>query len=362
LIPRLGLAGSNDSGEREQELAMAAAFGTYAFLHARLGALKTDFLSARQWDKLLAAESFADVLHELQSTSYAGRLKETPHETLDSLRSVVYRIARTIERSVPDAAARFIHLWARRDLLRNLKAILKGKALRLPEEQIRAQLIELDPLYPLPVDALLRASSLDAALDLLEATPLRRWIREARHIFEKDPSLFGLDAALDRLYYPELWRQMQRLNPADQASVRELILRELDQVNLLWLLRYRLNYHLSPPETYYLLAPVTGYIDDGQLKQMVREDSLEGVASRVRVDRVRRLLSECHAIWQVEVGMWRQRVRRARQVFRTAAFSLGEALAMLVIKIAEVRDLIAVVQGRELGTRRSEIEEQMILE
>jgi V/A-type H+-transporting ATPase subunit C len=244
-------------------------------------------------------------------------------------------------------------------LLRNLKTLLKGKALALPEDQVRAELIELDPRYQLPTELLLRATSFDAALDLLEATPLRHWIRGARRFYERDPTLFGLDAALDRLYYPELWQQMQRLDAADRSSVRELIDLELDQVNLLWLLRYRLNYRLSPAETYYLLVPVTGHIPSEQLKQMVREETLDGVAHHARVEWARRLLRSCRAIWQVEAAFWRHRVRRARQVFRTAAFTLGEALALLVIKVAEVRDLIAVLQANEIGAARSQIEEQL---
>lgn len=338
---------------------MIGAPGKYAFLHARLGALRSELLSPDDWERLIAADGFAEQRRLLEMTAYAEFLQPTATETLALVRRSVYPLARKIERSVPTEAARFIHLWARRDLLRNLKAILKGKALHLPEDEIRAELIDLDPRYQVPVDGLLRASSLDAALDLLETTPIWRWIRAARRLYEKDPTLFGLDAALDRLYYPELWRQMKRLDAADRASVRELIDSELDQVNVMWLLRYRLNYQLSQAETYYLLVPVTGRIDSAQLKQMIREETLEGVAARTRVRWLRQVLESCQAIWQIEVAFWRYRVQRARWVFRTAAFTLGEGLALLVMKVAEARDLVAVLQGTELRATGSQVEQQL---
>ncbi len=339
---------------------MVVAVGTYAFLHARLGALKSELLTIDDWRRLIAAKDFAEQQQVLESTAYAEWTRASPLESLALLRQSVYRLARKIERSLPTEAARLTHLWARRDLLRNLKALLKGKALELSEDAIRAELIELDPRYQLPVDSLLRATSLDAALDLLEATSLRRWIRAARRIYEKDPTLFGLDAALDRLYYPELWRQLNRLAPHDRAGVRELIDMELDQVNVLWLLRYRLNYQLSPAETYYLLVPVTGTVDAEQLKRMVREETMDGMARCTSVVWLRQLLEAVESIWQVEVAFWRRRVLRARKVYRTAAFTLGEALALLVMKVAEVRDLVALLQASELNASSNQLDEQLV--
>ena len=337
---------------------MGVAYGTYAFLHARLGAMKAELLTSRQWDQLLCADTYTEQQHQLESTSYEPWFQVTCEVALRNIRNSVYRTARKIERSVPSQPARFVHLWARRDLLRNLKTILKGKALARSEEEIRSELIELDPMYPLPTDSLLRCANLEATLDLLETTPLKHWIRAARRIYEQDPTLFGLDAALDRLYYPELLQQMGELGSVDRAAVKQMVSLEIDQVNLLWLLRYRLNYRLSPAETYYLLVPVTGHITADHLKRLVREESLEAIIACVEPAWLRSL--QCESIWHVEVAMWRHRARVARQMLSKAAFTLGEALAILVLKVIEVRDLVALLEGSRLGVGREEIEKQLI--
>ena len=335
------------------------AYGRYAFLHARLSALKGELLSKHVWRQLLEADSFTEQRQLLAATSYAPWLGPTTEATLRGIHAGLFLVARKIERSVPAGSARLIRAWTRRDLLRNLKTILKGKALGSPEDAIRSELLDLDPTHVLPTEALLRCGSVEAALDLLEATELRHWIHEARRIYERDPTLFGLDAALDRLYYPELLRQLDRLDHSDRRAVERLILSEIDQVNLLWLLRYRLNYHLSPAETYYLLVPVTGRITEGQLKAMVREDSLELMATRLTARPYRELMSQCQSVWQVEAALWRLRSREADRALRQAAFTLGEALALLVLKEIEIRDLIAVLEGKQLGVARSNIMEQL---
>jgi V/A-type H+-transporting ATPase subunit C len=337
---------------------ISPAHGAYAFLHARLGAMKAELLPRRLWERLLGAGSFAEQRQALAGTAYAPWLGDAPEAAQTACRNALHQAARKIERSAPPAAADFIRAWTRRDLLRNLKTILQGKALGRPSGEIERDLLRLERPEA-PSAALLRCANLEAALDLLECTPLRRWIRAARQLQRRDPSLFGLDAALDRLYYPELRRPMERLAPSDREGVRGLVELEIDQANLLWLFRYRFNYGLSPAEAYYLLTPVTGRVTARTLEDVARQGSLEASVSRLPAGPLRSLLAGCGSIWQAEAALWRLRARQARRALREAAFTLGEALALLVLKVIEVRDLIAVLEGVRLGASRGEILEQL---
>ena len=336
-----------------------AAYGRYAFVHGRLGAMKAELLGRRQWERLLACRSFDEQRHALEVTGYAPWLAATAEATVTAVRNALHDAARRIERSVPARGADFIRAWGRRDLLRNVKTILQGKALGRPAEEIRGDLLQLESPEVVPTAALLRCGTVDATLDLLEKTALRGWIRAARRLHQRDPSLFGLEVALDRLYYPELWQPLARLGRADRAAVKELVALEIDQVNLLWLLRYRLNYRLSAAETYYLLAPVTGTVGPDQLKEMVRQESLDAVVAHAPPGPLRALLARCGSVWQVEVALWRHRARQARQALHKAAFTLGEPLAFLMLKEVEVRDLIAVLEGARLGAARADVLEQL---
>ena len=334
--------------------------GTYAFLEGRLGALKAEFLSADDWKKLLDCSSWDEQFRLLESTAYAPWLIGNPEDTVANLRHAVYRVARKVERSVPSEAARFIHVWRRRDLLRNLRTILRGKALGRSEEEIRGGLLDLDPTYQFPTETLINCTNLDEAFDLLGETGLSRWVRAARQVYQRDPTLFGLDSALDRLYYPEVRRESLRLGPSDRSAVNELLSLEIDQVNLLWLLRYRLNYGLSPAETYYLLVPASGHITAEQLKALVREDSLRSILNSIQVEAFRKLLVAVESIWEVEVAMWRHRARVAGRMLSRAAFTIGSGLALLLLKVVETRDLIALLGGTSLGASRFEIEQQLV--
>lgn len=245
-------------------------------------------------------------------------------------------------------------------MLRNLRTILRGKATGRSEDEIRAVLVDQDLDDGVPLEPLLRCPGLDAAFELLGATPLRHWLQSARQLYERDPTLFGLDAALDRLYYAEVWHKLDRLDAADRQWVATLLRLEVDQINLLWLLRYRLNYRLSPAETYYLLLPVTGHISDAELQRLVREDTQAAVIARLEYRPFRELLAPCASIWEVEVAMWRYRASEARRLLGQAIFTLGEALAFLLLKVVEVRDLVALVQGIALGVETTGVRQQLV--
>jgi V/A-type H+-transporting ATPase subunit C len=338
---------------------IGGSYGQYAFLHARLGALKAELLTEHHWEQLRQSHTAAEQRHVLASTCYDSTLDLTAEVIPDRLRASLQRAARTIERSVPPSAARLIRLWGSRDVLRNVKTILRGKALGRSPEAIAKDMLELEDASRFPFDRLLESAGVEPALDLLEATELRHWIRAARCLYQRDPTLFGLDAALDRVYYAALWHQLEDLGSADRAAATPLIAREIDQVNLLWLLRYRLNYRLSPAETYYLLVPVTGRLDAGHLKRLAQQDTFEAMAGQMNVEPFRTLVARSQSIGQLEVELWRYRVRRSRRLLRRAAFTLGEALALLELKEMEVRDLIALMEGVQLGMPPQQVWDQL---
>jgi len=335
------------------------ALGVYAFLHGRLGALKGQLLTDRFWKALLDARSFAEQRQLLLQTSYAPWVGTTVDATVRALQGALYRAVNVVERSVPPEAGSFVRMWGRRDLLRNLKTILKGKALGQSEEEIDAQLLDVDPSHVLPLTALLRAPSVEAVLDLLEHTQLAHWIREARRIHERDPTLFGLEAALDRRYYSELRDRVERLKPRDRQAVEALVADEIDQVNLMWLFRYRVNYRLSPGETYYLLIPVMGRLGAEELKRLARQQTLEAMAKELTREPFASLLRRSQTVRHAEIELLRNRARGAARALREAAFSLGEGLALLVLQEMETRDVIAALEGVRFGNSREDIEEQL---
>jgi V/A-type H+-transporting ATPase subunit C len=340
----------------------AVGYGHYAFLHARLGAFKGELLTRRDWEQLVDAGDFSAQRHVLENTGYASFVGPTIGTTVGGCYQRYHQMVRKIEKSVPASAARFIRFWALRDLLRNVKTILKGKSLQRPEAAIAADLVNLGPQPGLPTELLLGSSGVEEALDLLETTELRPWIRETHRIYQRDRTMFGLDAALDRLYYRDLWRQLTELAPADRVPVEQQVVDEIDQVNLLWLMRYRLNYGLSPAETYYLLIPVTGRIDSERLKTLVRQDSLAAMIGQLAIEPLHRLLAPCQSLSRVEVVLWRYRARRARRLLRQAVFSLGEAVAFLQLLEMEVRDLVAVLHSTLVAADRRTVRQQLTFE
>ena len=145
--------------------------------------------------------------------------------------------------------------WGRKYALFNLKTLIRGKLYDLDAKEIRENLYDLPPGFRLPHQELFRAENVLELLRQLEEGPHASIARQAREAYEQRREPFALEAAIDQRYYAGLARQVMQFHDANLQPLQHLVGTLLDQVDLLWLLRFRFSYQLSPSETFYQLVP-----------------------------------------------------------------------------------------------------------
>ena len=238
--------------------------------------------------------------------------------------------------------------WARKFELYNLKALIRGKLSAMPEQEISDNLYEVPDALALPHQALLRTESVLELLRRLEQSPYRAIARQARHVYEERHEPFALEATVDQQYYAGLVKRVREMQGTDLKEMQQVVGITLDQLNLLWVLRYRFSYGLSASETYYQLAPSVRKLHRGELLKLVNLSSLEKVISSLPPP-LDSLLESAATTVEVERRMDTYSARETRKILLHSPSSVARAFAYLILREMDLRKLFAVVQGKVLG-------------
>lgn len=232
--------------------------------------------------------------------------------------------------------------------LANLKLLLRGKLSGLAEQEIRGQLLNIDPFTTLPTEELLRTEDPAEMLRLLEATPYADLARQARRAYEENKDLFSVELAIDRRFFVGLQKRARAVGESQRRAVMYLTGCTLDRFNLVWLLRYRFSYGLSPAETYYLLIPAGQRLTWSRLEALSQLGSLEEVLDALP-ERLKQNLSGAASITEVENRL-EASSRIVAQIFlQDFRNAIARAFAYILLREMEMRNVVAIFKGKRLG-------------
>jgi V/A-type H+-transporting ATPase subunit C len=240
----------------------------------------------------------------------------------------------------------FMYWFHKRDIT-NLKTIIRGKVAKLNTATISKQLLNLSNLSALPIQELLRTEDIGELLRQLEKTPYASIARQARRVYEKEHQIYSLDAAIDRHYLLGFVQRVQAIESNEQQHFLPLIKIIMDRFNLIWLLRYRFAYQLSAAETYYLLVPKSSRFNRQLLQILVELDSLPEVLANLP-EPLYTLLLNAEDTLTVEKRLIMEVQRIAKLTLTLHQFSLAKAFAYILLREIEMRQVMAVVKGKQM--------------
>lgn len=231
----------------------------------------------------------------------------------------------------------------------NLKVLIRGKFTGVHESELTKQLVNLGDFADLPVRQLVETDDPFEMLRLLENTAYGSIVRRARRIFEEQgQELFSLDSAIDRNFFLELTHRARFLSLQDQSLLKEVFGALMDRFNLLWLMRYRFSYGLSPAKSYYLLTATGSHLHSVELMSLAKKESLAEMIAALP-EKFRRMLSDLENIYQVEQVMELYSLSACRRCLGQSQSLMSQTLAYLILRDAETRYLLAILKGKHLG-------------
>ena len=255
--------------------------------------------------------------------------------------------AEYIMHAIPAAMRQLLVHWMRRFEMMNLKSLIRCKLTRCSSERARDFLLDIRGFGSLPLDQLLHAEDIDefmrtlAVQDAVLAEKIRAHIGDAEQ-------LFMLEAAMDYHFYAGLLNSCEMLPGREREGVRRLIGRIIDQVNLVWILRYRIAYELQPPHTYFMLVRTGLQLDRRLLAQLATLGDFDAIRERLPCE-YGDCLRDAQSLQCVEFRLMRINLDYARRVLKQEQFHLVRAIAYLYLRERQLQEVHQVIKGKLLG-------------
>jgi V/A-type H+-transporting ATPase subunit C len=336
----------------------------YAFINAKLRARISKILPESFSVEMARAKSLSEAVQLLRATDFAavegvfGRTGDVKMAEMELVRREV-RLYLELEELTRDEVRAIVFALAERYEIENLK-----HALRLWfDSHVRGRRIDAAVGYllrdrvhrELPLDRIVNAAGLEEAAEALAGTPYAALVAGASAELGRSQTLFPVEIALDHHFYRQLLAAVEGLKPRDRGVARRMIGAEIDLANINWLIRFKSFYKLPPeqalasaiPEGIYLnpQAVAEAYASDNPsavLSELVRRRypglsgllaAREETESFARLVLIERILAE---ILLLEV----------RHLLAGYPFTIGIVLAYFVLKSAEIRRIMTVLNAK----------------
>ncbi|MBT7308656.1 MAG: V-type ATPase subunit, partial [Gammaproteobacteria bacterium] len=233
--------------------------------------------------------------------------------------------------------------------LANLKVLIRGKFTGMSESTIHRELIDLGQFAVLPLSRLLETDDPYEMLRLLEKTAYSNIVKQARTIFEEEgQNLFALDSAIDRHFFSGLMQRVRFLPLGDQQQLTTVLGTMMDRLNLLWLIRYRFTYRLSPAKSYYLLATTGKKLHAGNLMQLARVETVEELIEQLPAP-LSQLLSQADSLTEIENRMEHYTLSATRTLLQYSTSGITRVFCYVLLRESEIHLLQSIIKGKMLA-------------
>lgn len=319
----------------------------YAYLNARVSVAAHRLLSETQFMGLIHQPLGQHSTGIPLLDGYLSEPSFNPSLIEEALMTHMLTDFEILMRPLSGGARELLIYWLHKCEIANLKTIVRGKIGGLSVQRIRSQLIGLGSLSTLPIDQLLRTEDISELLRSLDHSPYENIAHQARRVFEKEHQLYSLDAALDHHYLLGFVQRIRALELRQREPLLPLVSIFMDRFNLLWLLRYRLTYHLSAAETYYLLVPTPYHLHRNYLKNLLEFNTLAEILAHLP-EPLHTLLAGSENIFEVDQHLMTEVRRIAWRTLTWHHFTLARVFAYFLLREMEVRRLMAIIKGKKL--------------
>ena len=197
-------------------------------------------------------------------------------------------------------------------------------------------------------DRLSRSSSLEELVAALEGTPYQSLVS---YYMDEEPQrrIFYMEMNLDRYYFKKLNEQVDKLAPADQKPLKEILGKNTDILNLQWVYRGRRFYRLTAEEllNYTLLGGYT--LKYKTLKNLCYASSLEEATEYILKGPYGFLVKEKGFEVFMELNMERYIYDEFMKLKKVNHMNIIESMVYMHQIEYEVRDLFTIFEAKRYG-------------
>ena len=322
----------------------------HAYLNTRLNLL-SGWIKRTDLNRQLIREvdtRSGDLLRQAGLPQTLSGLLSQPDEFDRQLHQLFLREVTLLLRATTGALREFVIHWLRQYELLNIKTVLRARAYGEPLDSTRITLLDIGRYASLSAETLLAAEDVNEIFRVLEHYSYSGLAQKARRNYQERQNIFDLEAMIDRQYFVDLMQHFQFLDPAHKKALQPLLGMQLDRVNLLWLLRYRLNYGMDTSHIYYLLAPTGRWLDKAVLMSLLRQETLEEMLQQLPPT-WRKAVSGKQQLTRLENAADQLLQNYYTTLFQRSADSVVRLVCYLWLRQHQLKQIAIIIKGRELG-------------
>jgi len=353
----------------------------YPASYARMRGLKGKLLGKAQLESFLGASDTRAITSALSHTVYGEHLRDPvdlpgiEHGLKQDLAVSYMKILTFLK----GKSGRFLETLLGKFELLNLKSIIRwlARGPRDTEDSVEPFIFSLGKYHSIPVKEALEADDLESCIALMRNTPFARPLEIGYQQYVEagqalgpatTGKLFPLELALDLDYYEKLWQSLDALGPLDKHNAGRLLGIQYDITNLVWILRFKEYYKLPPEQVFQYIIPHGWKIHGDIFWEVAADGDVTGAIVARQVDPYDDLLRattqvnhEVHPyILAVELRLLRYLYRESLETFMRFPLQAALLLAFFILKEMEIRDIITILSGRNLGIPQERIRSYMV--
>jgi len=343
----------------------------YAAVLAKIGAEKSKLLSEAKLKAIVETKSLTEFTGQLRETTYQAQIAKIPlpitsRKLERAFKENLIETYIKMIRNSPKTATKFLRVYLLKFEVENIKSLIKAVNAELSSEQklARVYFSAEDYLKKRGVlEEAAKASTMKQVVNAFKNTEYASALIRGAQSYEENGSTVALDVLLDKVFYDILYDRYRKLSKKEKPHACFYASTESDSFSLLTILRGKtLNYdadwlRTAAPHNKFNLSSETFEA----LLTAADFDSALKIASATSYGKFfAKAQSPEETIASAEKAFNRAMFQHAKVSTISEIFNVGAPLAFMMLKEAEVHNLIASSAGVEASLTTDQIQGQML--
>jgi V/A-type H+-transporting ATPase subunit C len=347
----------------------------YAYLNAKVRSMRARLLTKDNIYALLGSKEIEEVARLLEKYAYKIDLKSGEINAIELERVIIRNFIKEIEeilRYSPEDVKNILVDLLKKFEIHNLKVILNAKEMNMPFSDIEQYLIPFrelnEELCKTLIEEAMNVEEIVELLELYGKSEYREILEEPLEEYRESGLLLPLEIALDKYIYQLLWEDASIFSGIDRKIINELLGAELDIINIKTAIRCKMHkLELENAKKYFLPY---GYIFRKEdLERIYALHTLDEMVNIFAVYPYREALLNAFNIFKkegdlllLEVGFEKLLMNINKRILQKhpSPFNIGVVMSYVNLKWMEVKNLRAIIIGKERKLPAERIERILI--
>jgi len=329
----------------------------YSAPYARMRGIKGKLFDKTQLEGFLGAPDARSIVASISRTISQGQDQDfmdvfhVEHRLKQEL-IISYTKILTFLKGKP---ANFIKLLLGRFELLNAKSIIRFIANKSNTNiSVEPFIYSLGKYHTIPLKDALEAGDLKNLTNIMKRTPFGRPMEIGYNQYEASGTIFSLELALDLDYYKRVWDSIQALGVMDKTNAIYLLGTQFDILNILLIYRFKEYYKLPPEQIIQYAIPYGWMININTIQKIALENDVLRTIIENGISPYDSILESIvpidgNLIIGAEVSLFRYLYKESIKAFMNFPLQIVPLLAFFIIQEMQVRDIITILTGRNLG-------------